>query len=152
MALISEITSLLIFTSEKERRFAISLLFTPFGIIASWKLSRLNRKHQDFPVGTYVANMLAIALNGSLGAFLSNTTVATSTAATSPKIVLQSIVDGFGGSLSTLTRFLIEVLNGIDPIIGRTAGLQYLGATLVSGLIIGFVTKQATDWADTEHL
>mmetsp|Transcript_12389 Transcript_12389/g.24681 ORF Transcript_12389/g.24681 Transcript_12389/m.24681 type:complete len:160 (-) Transcript_12389:207-686(-) len=146
MALVTEATALLVFTSDSQRRFAISLLTTPLGVLACWRLSKLNRRggSGNFPVGTYVANMLAIALNGSLGAFLGGQGTTGR-----ERIVLQSIIDGFGGSLSTLTRFLIEVLNGIDPVAGRSEGLSYLGATLLSGLVIGFVTRQATDWVDT---
>jgi len=88
--------------------------------------------------------MLAIALNGSLGAFLRGEGTTEK-----DQIMMQSIIDRFGEILSTLARFLIEVLNGVDLLAGWSEGLSYLGATLLSGLVIGFVMRQAIDWADT---
>lgn len=69
MILISLFSALYFF--PKHQQFSISLLFTPFGCLARWKLTKkYNSKLPGFPLGTFACNLLSCALSGSLGSIL----------------------------------------------------------------------------------
>ena len=90
-----------VFLLPKHQQFAISLLFTPFGTFARWKLAnKHNKRLPGFPIGTFSANLLSCALSGSLGSFLAS-------AGPEESIVLSSMIAGFAGSLSTFAMFII---------------------------------------------
>ena len=60
-----------IYFFPKHQAYIYSLLFTPFGCLARWKLmSKYNGKVPGFPLGTFSCNLLSCALSGSLGSFL----------------------------------------------------------------------------------
>ncbi len=69
MILISLCSALYFF--PKHQQFSISLLFTPFGCLARWKLTKkYNSKLPGFPLGTFACNLLSCALSGSLGSII----------------------------------------------------------------------------------
>ena len=49
----------------------LELLCASLGVLARWRLSLLNAAIPSFPVGTFVANISACALNAAFGAALS---------------------------------------------------------------------------------
>jgi len=63
-------------------------------------------------------------------------------------MVVQSMIQGFAGSLSSLAAFVVELLSLIDPIIFKYDGLRYAVLTICWALVVGFITSQAKDWAD----
>lgn len=55
----------------KHRPLLISLLFTPFGCLARWKLmTKYNKTLPGFPLGTFACNLGGCALSGSLASFI----------------------------------------------------------------------------------
>jgi fluoride ion exporter CrcB/FEX len=140
--LVTECTSMFFFSDPENQVLAISLLFSPLGVYARWRLSRLNSWRPTFPIGTFAANILACALGGSLGEILAG----------NPKprqrIVLQGFINGFGGTLSSVAAFLVEVLAGLDPILLRLDGIVYALLTLFWAIVTGFIFSASSDWAD----
>ena len=86
--------------------------------------------------------MVGCALSGSLGSLLAGNP------GPNESIVLSSIIDGFGGALSTLTSFVVEVLALIDPLLFRFDGITYAYVTIIWAIVIGLLTVQSNDWAD----
>ena len=144
MTLMLIFSSLLFFQGNKTvQRYCISLLFSPFGVLARWKIcQKWNPVMPNFPLGTFTCNILGCALSGSLGSLLAGNPDP------EESIVLISMISGFAGSLSTLASFLVEVLNRIDPILFQLDGAQYALVTVVWGMLIGLISGQAKNWAD----
>lgn len=85
-----------------HQQYLLSLLFTPLGCLARWMLmSRYNEKVAGFPLGTFSCNILSCALSGSIGSFLAGNP------GPEESIVLQSLIAGFAGSLSTFATFVV---------------------------------------------
>jgi fluoride ion exporter CrcB/FEX len=137
-----------IFMFPKHQQFSISLLFTPFGCLARWKIQKAyNKRLPGFPLGTFSCNLLSVALSGSIGSFLAGNP------GPEESIVLTSMIGkyvkrfcsqsiciyiershscfcycyeaGFAGSLSTFAGYISEVLALIDPIIFKFDGIAY---------------------------
>jgi len=125
-----------------DTQTSISLLFSPFGVLARWRLMRLNKLRPGFPLGTFTCNMLGCALSGSLGSLLAGNP------GPEESMVVQSMIQGFAGSLSSLAAFVVELLCLIDPIIFKYDGIRYAVLTICWALVVGFITSQAKDWAD----
>lgn len=143
LLLVSLVTSLLFFTEKSQQQFALSLLFSPLGALARWRLSqKFNPLFRAFPLGTFFCNIAGCALSGSVGSLLAGNP------GDKERIVLVGMISGFGGSLSTVATFLVEIINGIDPLLVRMDGVQYAFVTIFWGVVVGFVTSQAKDWAD----
>lgn len=151
-----------------HRQYLISLIFTPFGCLARWKLmNKYNKSLPGFPLGTFACNIGGCALSGSLASFLAGNPSA------GGSVVLTSMIAGFAGSLSTFSAFVVgtsnmmwlislslplyhanpvvvlpEILSLIDPIIFKFDGVVYAMITILWAVIIGFVVSQAKNWAD----
>ena len=170
LLIVAQITAVFVFSSRSQQQFAISLLFSPLGVLARRQLLFLNHNHTPrslwryicgrcfpacfivddvedsaanfedsrfkgiFPVGTFLCNLLGCTLSGSIGSLLAGNP------GEEESIVLESIILGFAGSLSTLV-FLVEALSGIDPLISDYRSFTYLLSTLVWGLIVGFISS-----------
>ena len=144
LTLVMLVTSLSTFNRPDQQKFAISLLFSPLGVLARWRLQRYNHQggRNRFPMGTFACNMLGCALSGSLGSFLAGNP------GPEESVLLVGIISGFGGSLSTLAAFVVEILDLIDPILFKHDGMKYAFTTMFWALVIGLVTSQTRDWAD----
>jgi fluoride ion exporter CrcB/FEX len=70
IALVTQCTSISFYTDYESQVVALSLLFSPLGVFARWRLSKYNSWRLSFPIGTFTANMLACALSGGLGRLL----------------------------------------------------------------------------------
>ena len=143
MALVTQCTSLSFYGDPEHQQMALSLLFSPLGVLARWRLSKYNTWRPTFPLGTFTANLLACALSGSLGSLLAGNP------GPRESIVLQSIVAGFGGTMSSLATFIVEILAGIDPILFRFDGIIYAVLSICWAMVICFLLSAAGDWADT---
>ncbi len=147
MALVTQCTSISFFSAPDDQQVALSLLFSPLGVLARWRLSKFNRWRPNFPLGTFTANLLACALSGSLGSLLAGNP------GPRERIFLVSVIAGFGGTLSSLATFVVEILAGIDPILFRFDGMIYAVASIGCALVIGFVFSASVEWADaTQNL
>jgi len=165
--------SLAVYFVPSHQQYLLSLLFTPFGCLARWKLmDKYNKKIQGLPLGTFVCNIGGCALSGSLASFLAgefylclssylvctyclstltimyNDLMTTGNPGPEESIVLQSMIAGLAGSLSTFAQFIIEILSLIDPIIFKFDGVVYSIITVLLALVVGFLGSQAKSWAD----
>lgn len=62
---------LAVYFFPKHQKYLLSLLFSPFGCLARFKLmSKYNKRLPGFPLGTFACNIGGCALSGSLGSFL----------------------------------------------------------------------------------
>lgn len=142
MALVAQATALNFFYDPQQRLVALSLLFSPLGVLARWRLSMLNSWRPNFPVGTFACNIGACALSGSLGSLLAGNP------GPRERIVLVAIIAGFGGTLSSVARFIVEILAGVDPILFRVDGVYYAVISLFWGMLVSFLFTASGDWAD----
>jgi fluoride ion exporter CrcB/FEX len=53
MCLVAQITSLNFFYKPKQRLLAFSLLFSPLGVLARWRMMKFNAWRPNFPIGTF---------------------------------------------------------------------------------------------------
>lgn len=91
------------------RKVCVSILFGPLGAILRWQLGKLNNQlkgqHEWFPMGTWIANMVACTVS-----FVVHGIVVSSGALSSTESLLTGgIKSGFGGSLSTVSTWVVEV-------------------------------------------
>lgn len=62
---------LAVYFFSSHQQYLLSLLFTPLGTLARYKLmKKYNSRVPGFPVGTFICNIGGCALSGSLGSFL----------------------------------------------------------------------------------
>ena len=142
MAVVTQCTSLSFFADPEHQQIALSLLFSPLGVLARWRLSKYNSWRPTFPLGTFTANILACALSGSLGTLLAGNP------GDRERIALVSVVAGFGGTMSSLAAFVVEVLAGIDPILFRFDGAIYAILSVFWAMVTSFVFSASVAWAD----
>lgn len=143
IALITQCVSLFFYKDPLEQQLAMSLLFSPLGVLARWRLTKLNRWRPNFALGTFTSNILACALGGSLGTLLSGN------AGPKERIILVSVISGFAGTLSSVGAFIEEILAGLDPILLRLDGLVYAVISIVSAMVVVLIFSTSADWADT---
>ena len=98
---------------DSERRQSVrrqhwfALLFAPLGCVLRWLLSKLNtveRPLRWFPVGTFVANMIACSIDFIIGAVTNRYNLGYW-----PMVILPAIRVGYAGALSTVSTFIAEV-------------------------------------------
>jgi fluoride ion exporter CrcB/FEX len=142
LAVVTQGTSLSFFSDPEHQQLALSLLFSPLGVLARWRLSKYNNWRPSFPIGTFTANILACALSGGLGTLLAGSP------GPRERIVLVSFIAGFGGTLSSLATFIVEVLAGVDPILLRFDGIIYAVLSIFWATFTGFLFSASADWAD----
>lgn len=87
----------------------ISVLLGPPAAWLRWQLSRLNGAPQEegwrwFPYGTFIVNVVATAIATGMGAIQLRVQLAYW-----PAIVVEAVIDGFCGTLSTISTFMAEV-------------------------------------------
>lgn len=143
LLVVTQLTSLSFFTDPTQHAIALSLFFSPLGVLTRWRLSRYNRIINGFPIGTFISNMLGCALSGSLGQLLAGNP------GPRERIVLQSLVRGFAGSLSSVSALVVEVLAGTDPLLFRFDGFTYAACTIFWGMVIGFIVSTTLDWTES---
>jgi fluoride ion exporter CrcB/FEX len=143
MALVAQTTSLNFFYEPEHRLIALSLLFSPVGVLTRWRLSKLNNWRPSFPIGTFACNIGACALSGSLG------TVLAGNPGPRERIALVALIAGFGGTLSSVAGFIVEVLARIDPILFQIDGVYYAVCSVCWGLLVSFLFTASVDWADS---
>jgi fluoride ion exporter CrcB/FEX len=142
LSVVTQLTSLSFFTDPAQHQLALSLLFSPLGVLTRWRISRYNRLVPGFPIGTFISNMLGCALSGSFEQLLAGNP------GPRQRIVLVSLISGFAGSLSSVSALIVEVLAGTDPLLFRFDGLTYASCTIFWGMVIGFIVQATGDWAD----
>ncbi|KAG7346463.1 CrcB-like protein, Camphor resistance CrcB [Nitzschia inconspicua] len=143
MCLVAQLTSLSFFYNPEHRLLALSLLFSPLGVLARWRMMKFNSWRPSFPIGTFACNVTACALSGTLGSVLAGNP------GPRERIALVAIIAGFGGTLSSVARFIVEILSLMDPILFRLDGLYYAVSSAFWGLLVSFLFSASMDWADS---
>ena len=143
MCLVAQLTSLTFFKEPEDRFLALSLLFSPLGVLARWRMMKFNTWRPSFPIGTFACNITACALSGTLGTLIAGNP------GPKERTVLVSIIAGFGGTLSSVARFIVETLSLLDPILYRLDGFYYATASIAAGLLVSFLFAASVDWADS---
>jgi fluoride ion exporter CrcB/FEX len=143
LAFVAQMTSLNFFYQPEDRLIALSLLFSPLGVLTRWRLSKFNSWRPNFPIGTFACNIGACALSGSLGSLLAGNP------GPRERTALVAVIAGFGGTLSSVARFIVEILAGMDPILFRMDGVYYAVCSVFWGLLVSFVFSASVDWADS---
>ena len=142
MAVVTQCTSISFYSEPQNQVVALSLLFSPLGVLARWRLSKYNDWRPTFPIGTFCCNILACALSGGLGRLLAGNPNE------EERLVLVSLINGFGGTLSSVANFIVEILAGLDPILFRFDGVLYALWSIFWAMVVGFVFSNSADWAD----
>ena len=141
--LVAQLTSLTFFKKPEDRLLALSLLFSPLGVLARWRMMKFNSWRPSFPLGTFACNVTACALSGTLGTLIAGNP------GPRERIALVSIIAGFGGTLSSVARFIVEILSLLDPILFRFDGFYYAIASVGTGILVSFLFAASVDWADS---
>lgn len=141
--LVAQLTSLTFFKKPEDRLLALSLLFSPLGVLARWRMMKFNSWRPSFPLGTFACNVTACALSGTLGTLIAGNP------GPRERIALVSIIAGFGGTLSSVARFIVEILSLLDPILFRFDGFYYAVASVGTGILVSFLFAASVDWADS---
>ena len=142
ISMVAQITSLNFYHKSEDRLIALSLLFSPLGVLTRWRLSKYNSWRPNFPIGTFICNILACALAGTLGRVLAGNP------GNGERIFLVALVAGFGGTLSSVARFIVETIAGVDPILLRADGFYYSIISVGCGILVSFLFSTSVDWAD----
>ena len=115
----------------------LSAVMAPFGAILRWRLSKFNgqlKSHQWFPLGTFIANILACAVSivsASLIFKLQNKDTIV--------WILSAIQTGFAGSLSTVSTYVVEGDKLDKSYRHHAKSFFYLAGTLVVGCLMSLV-------------
>lgn len=119
-------------------RATFAILLGPPGTLLRYELSRrLNRIYSALPLGTLAANTLATLIFALTALFMRRTgTGATSCAA------LWGMQDGFCGSLSTVSTFVVE-LRGL----GRRESWRYAGVSWALGQAVMLLVLGSWAWS-----
>lgn len=106
------------------RTYFIATLFSPFGTILRWQLSRLNGSIQNskwewFPVGTFLANMIASSISALMAA------ISLKVDSQLASVFVAAIKFGFAGCLSTVSTFVVEVVGLMKALPQHAYGYYY---------------------------
>jgi len=143
-----------ILDNKTDRTLLLSVLLAPPGTLLRFHLTRLNptfasrptqplslfRKKGVATLGTFTANMLATAVLGT-SYVLQRKPLAGGALSILQCQVLQAIEDGFCGSLSTVSTFVVE----IDDMRGRR-GVGYMAGSWVVGILITVAIVGGSWW------
>jgi len=130
----------------------VAVLMGPFGCYLRFYLSRLNGsmagRHAWFPLGTFLANMIACTVNYSIRAGIDRSTVPVGLVT---QAALSGVMLGFSGSLSTVSTWVVEVgapgrcwLGGVGLL-----GWWCLGGSRLWGL--GFFCYREREHVSSRH-
>ncbi|GAB4817231.1 hypothetical protein N2152v2_004277 [Parachlorella kessleri] len=129
------------------RQIWIAILFGPLGCTLRWWLSRYNYKLHGswswFPIGTFVANMLATAIDFGLQCVFQRR----SNLSYAGHLLLPAVMTGFSGSLSTVSTFVTEVVKFADLFPETIHTYAYTVYSLVGGALLGIGIYGWSVWA-----
>ncbi|KAJ3172218.1 hypothetical protein HDU88_007036 [Geranomyces variabilis] len=132
----------LTFAVSEWRNVMAAAAMGPFGTVLRWRLSLLNLRYLNFPLGTFLANMLGTLCIGILY-LLSHR----AHAGTNVCILLNALSTGFCGCLTTVSTFVVELTS-----LPKAAAWTYGVASIAGGLtllavVLGGIASEITDGA-----
>lgn len=118
---------------------SFSLIFSPLGVWLRFHLSRSNLRYESFPIGTFLANQLGTAILAMLIA-LQYTPVGRRDLVGCQ--IIQGIEDGFCGTLTTVSTFIVELKK-----LERKHAYRYAIASWIVGQLIMLIILGSVDFA-----
>lgn len=116
------------------RQIWLALLLGPFGCLCRWLLSRLNYQIEGdwkwFPLGTFIANILAATIDFCLQAVLIRTSPAYW-----GTLVINSIELGFCGCMSTVSTLITEIVAMSEFVPASLRAYKYSFLTFVGTFV-----------------
>ncbi|KAF9282419.1 hypothetical protein BGZ68_005979 [Mortierella alpina] len=111
------------------RHVVLGACFSPPGAILRWYLSRFNPRLNEFPIGTFAANILGSAVLAALVCLQHSPTIGgRSTLACQ---ILSGLQDGFCGCLTTISTFALELKS-----LPRRASYVYALASVIVAQVL----------------
>ncbi|KAK9325516.1 CrcB-like protein-domain-containing protein [Lipomyces orientalis] len=125
-----------IFISKWRGIVLFALVFGPPGTLSRWLLARyMNPLRPSFPLGTFIANIVGTVLISIL------TIIQQRVDNTTGCQVLQGMMDGYCGCLTTVSTFALELLT-----LQRNHAWRYGSASVVCGVLITCLTMGVDHW------
>lgn len=93
---------------KSGRKYTLSALLGPFGTFIRYLLGKRNKKWKKFKMYTFIVNNVGTGISGVL-IVLSNYFSDTKDSSDTLIIVLESIIVGFCGCLTTFSTFVLEI-------------------------------------------
>lgn len=118
---------------------SFSLIFSPIGVWLRFHLSRFNLRYESFPIGTFLANQLGTAILAMLVA-LQYTPVGRRNLIGCQ--IIQGIEDGFCGTLTTVSTFIVELKK-----LERKHAYRYALSSWIVGQLFMLVILGSVDFA-----
>lgn len=126
-----------IYVSKWRGIVMFALVLSPVGVWLRFELSQLNIKHPSFPLGTFLANQIGTAVLALLVAlqFTPDKTLLQCQ-------IMQGLLDGFCGTLTTVSTFIVELKK-----LERRSAYVYALASWMVGQILMLVILGSVDFA-----
>ncbi|CCX31159.1 Similar to UPF0695 membrane protein YOR390W; acc. no. Q08913 [Pyronema omphalodes CBS 100304] len=120
---------------------SLACVFAPMGAMVRFWVSRgLNKKKKSFPLGTFGCNFVATMI-------LAGTTIGRARHGGSGCQVLKGVGDGFCGTLSTVSTFVVE-LRGLKT----RAAYLYAAGSVMAGTVVMVAMVGGFTWGTTGEL
>lgn len=119
-----------------------SAAFAPLGASTRWILSRWNDSGTWFPRGTLVANLLGTLLDAAIGAAALRHGISSNI-----NIVLNALISGFAGSLSTVSTWVNEA-----AAMSTSRRYFYLIGSIAAAQIIAITVYGTTYWVKHRNI
>lgn len=130
---------MIIFLRESYDYILFSILLGPAGTLTRFHLGkRLNSYNKAIPFGTLTANLLACILYGIIYVLQSSVSTAQSGRNSA---ILYAVQNGFCGSLSTISTFVVELSS-----LSRSESYRYFSMTYLLGLAFYIIIIGSFSW------
>ncbi|KAI8902632.1 CrcB-like protein-domain-containing protein [Globomyces pollinis-pini] len=107
---------------------SLSTLIGPFGTFLRFYLSNFNGQYQDFPIGTFAANIVGTILICIF--YIIQFEISSSATC----LFFQACIIGFCGCLSTISTFIVEIHT-----LPRQKAYQYCLISIASGVLVALI-------------
>lgn len=143
---------------ESESTVLLSILLAPVGGLLRYSLGRLNRNYPNFPLFTFLANMLGGVITTFLGVLAAGhfpgipSCSATGSGMRNTCIVYTAISTGFCGSLSTVSSYVKETVGLLNaPLQTATVSrkmnaYRYVLLSLMSAQALQLIVNGSFRW------
>ena len=133
---------LLVFGPRSWRGVTFAIVLGPPGTVLRYYLGRLLNPIGHFPLGTFFANILAVLVFAVTAILQRSPSVGIVTRGGLQLAVLQGVQDGFCGSLSTVSTFVVELRT-----LRRGESYLYFAASWTSAMLVLVVVLGSWLWS-----